>query len=79
MKKFFFIIDDATKARAAIFEKKLPSETTEEDAKKEARNDWERLTSAEQKERDAFYLIRAEEDADGVIDWNSAEIIYTIK
>lgn len=60
MKKWY-IIDDITTKRAAIYETLLHAETKEE-AEKEALATWEALSDHDKRDRDAFYIALADPD-----------------
>lgn len=77
--KNYYIVDDTTTAKAAIYTDRLPDSYNETDALRAALDDWNRLTAAEQRKRDSFELIRAESDEDGEPDYNTSEMIFSFK
>lgn len=54
MTRYFWVVDEAMKARGAIFAKK---HETQEGAEKAARKAWAHMTSAEKDGREAFYIV----------------------
>lgn len=73
----WILIDDCTTCRAACFETELNVET-KKDAIEAARDEWERLTNHDKKQRDSFYIARGVY-YDGVVYYETLHDIETIK
>ena len=71
MKKLF-AIDDRTSSRSAIFDQEI--KTVEE-----GYMIWNALSEYDQNHCDAFFVLEGEVDEEGMLDWNTAETIVTIK
>lgn len=69
--KKWFIVDNNLTYGAAIFDSEMRA-TTREDAEKELREEWDRLTKSEQSHRDEFYAVYG-------YDWTEGEDIIRIK
>jgi hypothetical protein len=76
--KRWFLIDNATKSHAQIFETALDAKDQAE-AIQIARREWDHLTDSEKKRRDDFFVGYAEEDEDGDVDWDTMTDIYSFK
>ena len=76
--KRWFLIDNATKSHAQIFETALDAKDQAE-AIQIARREWDHLTDSEKKRRDDFFVGYAEEDEDGDADWDTMTDIYSFK
>lgn len=76
--KRWFMIDNATKSHAQIFETALDAKDQAE-AIQIARREWDHLTDSEKKRRDDFFVGYAEEDEDGDADWDTMTDIYSFK
>ena len=76
--KRWFLIDNATKSHAQIFETALDAKDQAE-AIRLARYEWDHLTDSEKKRRDDFFVGYAEEDEDGDADWDTMTDIYSFK
>lgn len=66
----WFLIDDCTTAKGAVFEEPMAAATREE-AAEELRRAWDRLSKADQKARDSFRAVLAEADEDGNVDYET--------
>ena len=73
----WILIDDCTTCKAACFETELNAET-KKDAIEAARDEWERLTNHDKKQRDSFYIARGVY-YDGVVYYETLHDIETIK
>ena len=76
--KHYYIIDDRTTHGGAMFEDRINAES-KEDAVLIARVTWEKLSEYDRKRCDAFYLGYAEETEDGVIDYDTLDVVETFK
>ena len=77
MLKAWYLIDDCTEAKAQIFEKELSND--KEMAIRMATDEWNKLSSHDQKIRGAFYIGYAALDDNGCVDYDTMTEIVNIK
>lgn len=72
VKTMWFLIEDCTSKRSAVYETLLNADNADE-AIEEADCIFGRLTVRDKRDRDDVYIIKADLDEDGCIDYNTAD------
>lgn len=75
--KHWFLIDDCMSTRSFSDTEHLQAASLE-DALLEAQRRWDSLSPHDQRQRDAYYVCRAELDEDGCIDYDSVTDEHSI-
>lgn len=68
----YFFVEDCTSKRSAVYETLLNADKVD-DAIVEAERILGRLTAHDKRERDEAYIIKADLDEDGCVDYNTAD------
>ena len=76
--KHYYIIDDRTTSGGAMFEDMIDTQDRGE-AIAIARVTWEKLSEHDRKHCDAFYVGYADELEEGVIDYDTLDVVETFK
>ena len=76
--KTWYLIDDCIKSKGQVFEKNLHTQSKEE-ALDYAKREWEALSEHDQRGRDEFYIILADDSGCDVPDYDTSADSISIK
>ena len=77
VKAYWYMIEDCTSSRASIYDTKLNAETKEE-AIREARIILEKMSDFDKSKMDDCYIILADTDESGFVDFDSEADFYRL-